>query len=309
MNQLLNKIFQRSKHEDLNTNQMWFLDSDISSNEFNLPPPIYQALLDIKNNGVAILRNNNSDASCDSLLSEFKSYVSAAPESVQYCDEHGLHDRLCNLQLVSSAARDICFNKNTLATLSAAFRAQPLVVGSLFFERGSTQSIHRDTPAFFTNPLNHYFGVWNALEDIAEDSGPLIYYKGGHKIALDESILSKKIIKEKDYFAYVEGACKDAGLELVSFCPKKGDTLIWHPQLPHGGAPFRRPGTSRKSIVFHYIPNGVPIFGPKEFFAENPRLLARPNYKTISFNDHLMIDQGSPKFFHNKFEGNFKEID
>lgn len=72
----------------------------------------------------------------------------------------------CNLQLISEAEKRICSNKGTAEILQAAFTSEFTVVGSLFFEKGSMQSIYRDTPAFFTNPLNHYFGVWNALEDI-----------------------------------------------------------------------------------------------------------------------------------------------
>jgi ectoine hydroxylase-related dioxygenase (phytanoyl-CoA dioxygenase family) len=42
-----------------------------------------------------------------------------------------------------------------------------------------------------------------------------------------------------------------------SFLAKKGDVLLWHGMLLHGGAPVLRRGTSRKSLVLHYTVRGA----------------------------------------------------
>jgi ectoine hydroxylase-related dioxygenase (phytanoyl-CoA dioxygenase family) len=192
--------------------------------------------------------------------------------------------------------------------LEAAFRRPPVAVGSLYFDKGSTQSIHRDTPAFFTNPLNHFFGVWTALEDVHPGSGQLTYYEKGHAVLPDHELVARPEVNSRNYFEIVAKACRDSGLKLVEYYPKKGDTLIWHPGLPHGGAAILDPRLSRRSIVFHYIPQGVPIYGPEAFFGNRGFVRKGANYRTLRFEGHEVIDQGEPRFFHNKYEGNFDEF-
>jgi len=74
---------------------------------------------------------------------------------------------------------------------------------------------------------------------------------------------------------------------------KKGDTLIWHPLLPHGGASIRDPGRSRKSIVFHYLPEATPISGLEAFFSAEP-VRGLPTYRDRA--GRLYMDHGGAKF-------------
>ncbi len=37
------------------------------------------------------------------------------------------------------------------------------------------------------------------------------------------------------------------------FCPKRGDVLLWHGNLPHEGTAVNSPALTRKSYVTHYI--------------------------------------------------------
>ena len=41
------------------------------------------------------------------------------------------------------------------------------------------------------------------------------------------------------------------------FLPKKGDVIIWHANLIHGGAPVTDPSLTRKSMVVHYYAKDV----------------------------------------------------
>ncbi len=299
----------RNKTTSISFEPMWFLSCDIEKiKTADLTSRVKKALLDIRENGVAILPGNINPEDCDALVSDFEAYVASAREAFEYRDENGLHERLCNLQMVSENARGICFNENTAGILQAAFSSEFTVVGSLFFEKGSTQSMHRDTPAFFTNPLNHYFGVWNAMEDIKADSGALMYYAGSHKLLSDETLYLDQNINIDNYFSVVEGACKDAGLQAVEFYPKKGDTLIWHPELVHGGGRITNKGCSRRSLVFHCKPKWTPIYGKNEFFDPKHVVPIANNHKTTAYGVNNMIDQGSPRFFHNRYEGNFDEV-
>jgi ectoine hydroxylase-related dioxygenase (phytanoyl-CoA dioxygenase family) len=42
-------------------------------------------------------------------------------------------------------------------------------------------------------------------------------------------------------------------LEKVKFFAKKGDLIIWHANLFHGGDPHLNKEKTRKSMVFHYF--------------------------------------------------------
>jgi ectoine hydroxylase-related dioxygenase (phytanoyl-CoA dioxygenase family) len=50
------------------------------------------------------------------------------------------------------------------------------------------------------------------------------------------------------------------GIPKMPFAAKKGDVLVWHADLVHGGNPVSRV-TTRKSIVTHYCPKHLsPLF-------------------------------------------------
>lgn len=301
----LKKLFKNNKYQEISFEKMWFLNKSIDSYKF--PKFVSKALLDIKENGFTIIKNNLTDEECDAVIKDFDEFTSSQIDSEKYRDDHGLHERLCNLHLVSKAARRICFNKNVSDIIHAAFLEKFILVGSLFFEKGSAQSIHRDTPAFFTNPLNHFLGIWNALEDIKPGSGPLIYYPKGHKILEDKDLYLNKDIKINNYFKNIELACIKAGLEKIEYYPNKGDTLIWHPQLPHGGFNKFKKGFSRKSFVYHCIPDNTLIYGTDLFFESRKRLPIK-QLKTLNFSGNIMLDQIKPRFFHNYLDGNFDEL-
>lgn len=305
----IRKVFAK-KTRRLDRRQMWFLDGSEAELRAHrdLKPEVLDALVSLRDNGFAVLKNNVPHALCDAVVEDFRRYCAATPEAAAYRDEHGLHSRLALFHQVSDNALSIAALPRTTELLRAAFRSEFNVVGSLLFEKGSAQDVHRDTPAFFTNPLNHFFGVWNALEDVREGSGELCYYRGGHKVARDADLYGDPATTMDAYFPKVEAACKAAGLELERFTPNKGDTLLWLPELPHGGSPRRDPRASRRSIVFHCLPAGTPIHGVKEFFNPGRPLFVNENYSVTVRNGVRMLDLGPPKFFHNYKEGNFDEI-
>jgi ectoine hydroxylase-related dioxygenase (phytanoyl-CoA dioxygenase family) len=51
--------------------------------------------------------------------------------------------------------------------------------------------------------------------------------------------------------------CEERGLKTEKFMAKKGDVLIWHADLMHGGARIQDPRQTRKSLVAHFMPLGV----------------------------------------------------
>jgi phytanoyl-CoA hydroxylase len=171
MEGLLKKLetkFLAKKTNVLDRSPMWFLacgEDDINART-DLPAEVRNALLSLRENGFAVLPGNVPRSLCDDLVAEFEAYCASRPDSGRYRDAHGLHSRLALFHYVSDNALKVATMQRTIEVVRAAFGVDFTIVGSLLFERGSTQDVHRDTPAFFTNPLNHFFGVWNALEDI-----------------------------------------------------------------------------------------------------------------------------------------------
>lgn len=267
-----------------------------------------KALSDLMQNGLAVLPGNIPYEQCDALLADFRTFCAKNPDSSKFVDTHSLHDRLCNFHLVSEAARALSRNEEVRRVVRSAFGELECVAGSLYFERGSTQSVHRDSPAFFTQPVDYFFGVWHALEDIHPDSGALVYYPGGHRILPDKDFLGFGYSQMDEYFQRIIAGCVERGLPKQSFLAKKGDTLIWHPALPHGGGAIKEASRSRNSIVFHYIPAQSPLWGPHEFFGPQTVRERKPNMKLVALGGDLLgLDWGAPLFLKNVPHGNFKD--
>lgn len=131
---------------------------------------------------------------------------------------------------------------------------------SINFLEGSQQRTHSDSIHMTTFPYGNLIAVWVALEDITVESGPLHYYPGSHKLPYImnrdyDNIGTKFKLGTKTYSNYedcIEKVVIDNKLEKKTFLAKKGDILIWHANLLHGGENVLKKESSRKSMVFHY---------------------------------------------------------
>jgi hypothetical protein len=268
-----------------------------------LTDPTLQAhARDLLRDGFTCIPGNVAPELCDQVVKDFRAYCDANEASKTYRDEWGYHSRLSNLHMVSDRAMEIGMNARVLHLLDTLLGRRTAVCGCLLFERGTQQAIHRDSPFFYTSPPGLFFGVWTALEDIRPESGPLRYYQGGHRIPIDQLAIGRRhpdgdiAAMFNEYTKEVDQACRAAGLTDSTACLRKGDTLIWHPELPHGGSVIQDRTLTRKSIVFHYLPEQTPISGPLVFFrGESSTVL--PQYRHSHGRD--LIDHGQPRFDHN----------
>jgi len=136
---------------------------------------------------------------------------------------------------------------------------------SINFFEGSEQRAHSDSFHMTTEPVGYLIAIWVALEDIAPDSGPVFYYPGSHRLpyvmsedlGADGGLLLMAEGKQERYEERIEREIAEAGLEPVDFLASRGDLLIWHANLLHGGRPIERPGATRRSLVAHYFAQGV----------------------------------------------------
>ena len=164
--------------------------------------------------------------------------------------------KLNDLYLESDRLREYQLGDRLRDVLSPMMGGTPMICNSLCFEYGSQQSDHFDT--YFMPPLtrNRMVASWIAMEDVQLDAGPVRYYPGSHKILpyrFSHGRYNLKLDERPQCDEYVEHQLKERGLDPVLFSAKKGDVLIWHAHLLHGGTPINNPGLTRKSLVTHYF--------------------------------------------------------
>jgi ectoine hydroxylase-related dioxygenase (phytanoyl-CoA dioxygenase family) len=170
--------------------------------------------------------------------------------------------KLLDTNFCSTAAQRISFAPRIKAFLEYLFKEPALAFQGLHFETGSTQAVHNDTAYVVLDEPKSLAASWVALEDIQEGSGELVYYPGGHKFG--EFLYQNKRKNwslpddghdiHNHHLHWLNERAKELGIELQTFHPKKGDALIWHADLPHGGGPITKPNMTRRSMVTHYCP-------------------------------------------------------
>jgi Phytanoyl-CoA dioxygenase (PhyH) len=175
----------------------------------------------------------------------------------------------------SPAIRELMFADAIADFLALIFEAKAFASQSLGFLRGSAQEGHQDSAYVpFTIP-RQFAASWTALEDVTLGAGELFYYPGSHRwpdfIYADRFKSVSEVQRmngDRDMRAEIvrhveslEQRAKQAGIAKMPFAARKGDVLIWHADLVHGGNPVSQ-SVTRKSIVTHYCPKHLaPLFG------------------------------------------------
>jgi hypothetical protein len=152
-----------------------------------------------------------------------------------------------------------------LKILSFLLGKQAKVFQSINFIKGSEQRAHSDIVHMTTYPQGYLIAIWVALEDIKEEQGALFYYPGSQKLPYTlnsdfnhgGSYLRLGNNAYKAYEDKVDEVIENFGLQKKVFEAKKGDVLIWHANLLHGGSPITNTDATRKSMVFHYYAEDV----------------------------------------------------
>jgi len=181
---------------------------------------------------------------------------------------------------INEASKILCHD-SIKEFLELMYKGQVKLIQSLYFNKGSTQSLHQD-PAYVVIEPHPYnlIAVWVALEDILEGSGELLYLPGSHKklkfrygngrINFNNE-KDKKELHNHHLFCLQEMSKEITPLK---FFAKKGDILFWHAGLVHGGAPIINNELTCKSIVGHYCPSRE---NPYYYIFDNNRYTSKCN--------------------------------
>ena len=171
--------------------------------------------------------------------------------------------RIIEAHAVIPDVRDAFTSPSILEFLEAIFDEPVVLAQSLMFQMGSEQPLHRDTTFVrFRRPLS-MVGCWIALEDVRPGSGELSYVVGSHRLPDFPYSNGKKDGVEvpndelQASLRWVVEESERRGLKKEIFRPAKGDALLWHADLAHGGSPITDPQLTRQSLVGHLSPLSV----------------------------------------------------
>ena len=186
--------------------------------------------------------------------------------------------RISDIHGFSESALELALNSSVFRYINALFGEPAVAFQTLYFEWGSQQTLHRDPMFVRTNPPSALLASWLALEDIHDDAGPLMYVPGSHRYPWYEFVKgdvkmdkgrntnADRAAFEKKYRADME----KNGHSVEYLTCNKGDALIWHGSLLHGGSPHENFGRTRKSIVTHYSLASAMTSVANSIYAKSP---------------------------------------
>jgi phytanoyl-CoA hydroxylase len=263
-----------------------FLQPDASARiiGLELDHGVTQHCLEVIEKGYTIIPGAFSATQCERAVNDFHAFERTnAAIFAENCDVLGHYPRIINLHLAMPTLTGL-FTRNAkmLQVLDILFGEPAALYTSLFYQVGSQQDLHRDTPVFSTRPRHLYFGATVYLEPADEANGRLEVLEGGHMVPeLDLAAIasarfgSPEAVPDFDQALWIDyqdavvADCRARGLVSRPLTVRTGDTVIWHPQTPHGGTPIGDPTRTRLSLVMHITPVGVPVYHMPAFF--NPR--------------------------------------
>ncbi|MCB1015603.1 MAG: phytanoyl-CoA dioxygenase family protein [Acidimicrobiales bacterium] len=191
-------------------------------------------------------------------------------------------DRVQDAWRASRAVHQVAAAPAVLDVLADLYGRAPRPFQTLNFAVGTEQAAHADTVHFNSQPSGFMCGVWVALEDIDERSGPVFYLPGTHRwpelTPADWGAPAGTEHYDR-YEAHVAEQVEAAGIEPVPALLRTGQALVWAGNLLHGGAPRLDPERSRHSQVTHYFFEGCRYWTPLRSTADHiewrhPRFVA-----------------------------------
>lgn len=221
--------------------------------------------------GYIILKNVVPNEKLDSMWGSYEAAIADGtvelkPEKI--CDEDPYPGRLLNPHHKVPEFCSLLMNKTTLRWIKLFMGREPAPYQTITAHKGSEQHTHSDFIHMTTYPVGYLTAAWIAFEDIHPDSGPLIFYPGSHKlpylfskdVGISETDLEKKgvlTVYKENYVPAIRQLIEDEKLPPAYFHAEKGDMLLWHANLLHGGSKRKDPQYSRKSVVCHYFVKGA----------------------------------------------------
>ena len=181
-----------------------------------------------------------------------------------------LNNRVQDGWRFSQSVKELAMLPQIRKAVEIAVQGKAFPFQTLNFCRGSQQPLHSDNYHFASRHKNGMCGVWVALEDINASNGPLKVVSGSHKepclfpedIGVEPGTKEQPYKNYKYYEEFIESRFNGSKWQIEELCLKKGQAVIWHSNLVHGGAPILDKAASRLSQVTHYFRSDSVYFTP-----------------------------------------------
>lgn len=271
--------------------------------------------IEVIETGYTVVRSTIPEHLCLSIIDRFKQFAALNADIFDgHRLEHGHYPRIINLHAVLPELLPL-FTRNEvwLAVQDLLFGGPTALYTSLFYEIGSQQPLHRDTPVFATRPEYLYFGTTVYLEAAGDENGCLEVLKGGHRIPqLDREKMALRrygnldnipALDDDAWIEYQDTTVKlgrAMGMKTEKVYVGPGDSLIWHPQLPHGGSAIREMNRTRFSFVMHTTPVGVPVYHQQAFFNPSRPFPETAPWNYIDFEGRKIVECSAVSFNHQR---------
>lgn len=250
------------------------LVDEFSKNAFfhTLSEASRQSLLNFDTNGYSIVSGIYASEEIDQINQEVDQLIKTQKVRFKYIN------KIMFAFQKSTLLKKMANKKQLLDLIEILLRRKPVLFQSINFIHGSEQATHSDSIHMTTYPLGNLIAAWVALEDISIEQGALHYYPKSHTLPyfLNKAFnnqgnwirLGKKTYAdyEKELALYIQ----KTDLTKEVFTAKKGDVLIWHANLLHGGEPHTHKKKTRKSMVLHFFAQGVVCYHE---FTQRPALM------------------------------------
>jgi ectoine hydroxylase-related dioxygenase (phytanoyl-CoA dioxygenase family) len=249
--------------------------------EMPIDPAVKQHALEVIDKGYTVIKSGISPQVCREAIEAFRRFEKANDTIfAAHRNAAGHYPRIGNLHAaIPELLRLFTRNHMWLTVQDLLLGAPTALYTSLFYEVGSEQPLHRDTPVFTTRPEYLYFGTTVYLEAAGDENGCLEVMEGAHKLEeLDREAIAQRRYDSldklpqldndlwNDYQNAVIAQGRARGLPVKRLYAEAGDSLIWHPQLPHGGTPIKDRSRTRFSLVMHNTPGAMPVYHQQAFF-------------------------------------------
>ena len=261
----------------------------------------------IQKTGYTIIRNGFTNDLANTVIKEFDEWSSNPDNNfIPFSNK-----KVMNFHIHSKNTLDLVTNSYVNKIVSSLLNKNQVVCASTISRESIPFPYHRDTPHFYTNPIDQFYGVRYILEDVDINSGPIKYYIGSHTIGEVNNHEIFNFIHSDDtdvnlntdfrcileYNKIIENKCKS--LKLTEVNEKnyiklyKGDIIIWHPKLVHGMCDILDKTLTQYNMVTYNIPINTASFDVKHFFSKLPTDEYEKNecsFKYINHNDINIVD-------------------
>lgn len=226
--------------------------------------------------GYLVLEKLFPDQMIDSIWSDYekKVYEGRVPvETYQKKSGDLFLGRCLNPHMNVPVLRKLSHYRKLVSTMSLLMGVDAIPFQTITSFAGSQQLPHSDAIHMTTYPLGYLAAAWIAMEDIHPDCGPLVYYPASHRLPylFTHNLVDSGVPEEYKrttwysdvYEPEIQRLIKDRDLGAMHFTCHKGDVLIWHSNLLHGGSQRNDQNLSRRSMVSHYFGRGAVCFGDR----------------------------------------------